>query len=522
MDMLRTQEVKVGFGSFPSGKAGRKGFFCSLLLLALSLSLFAGCDKGDEVLASYEKDQKTHTMRRQELRWIIKMQNQGSKTQKPSTALQQQILKSYLFSEVIAQEKAEEAQESEYYQKQAIFLEEKAKLASYELYLREEGESLHFEFLEAQIVFFPKDKSESGAKEAALSKEKEALLKELNSPKLNDEDIEDKVYQISEHPQYRLQGGYLDPMCISCATNPFSDMMKEIEKAKANKFIAIHRPNAIMFLRVIKRYTIDEDEVKDKLESFYRKRARVARKYINKLGAAGSPQRARLADWFKQDKMEELAEQQANWLLKKEKASYTTSKINELRKKRKYKVHEAGQLQADFGPQKVKKDIVYKADTPLYSLDSKDYSYGDLQKEIEELQKNLKTKEPLDEKQKIRIMRAFLIPLRLLEEEKDFQKLMEGPLYKFVYNFIKNRLITLSYYDKERNKIEVSQAEVLKNYQKNKDTLYKGRKRAEALKLSRAELQRALFSKWQKEKQEELSKKYKFRIKSKLLKADKV
>ena len=242
-----------------------------------------------------------------------------------STDLQQRVLKSYLFSQLIAHEAGPEIQQSKQYQKQALFLKEKAMLSAYELYLREKEENFRFDFIEMQLIFLQKgkekEKSKSAANENSRLKEAQKLLSKLNSPQMSDADIEEQVYQISEHPRYRLQGGYLDPVCISCSANPLDDIMEEIKKAKPAKFIVVDRPNALWLLRVIKKYTIDEDDIQEKLESFYRKRARVARKYVAKL-PPNAPERKQLQDWFNQEKMESLAKQSSQWLLQKEKRSF--------------------------------------------------------------------------------------------------------------------------------------------------------------------------------------------------------
>ena len=517
----------------------------------LFAALLANCSSDNQVLASYEKDQKIHTVKRKQLRWLIKMQGQNANMQKPSTALQQQVLKSYIFSQIIAQEAASGAKESKQYQKQVLFLKEKAKLAAYELYLREKDENFQFDFIEAQFIFLSKEGSadkakaktkgkgkgkgkgieKDAAKKLSLSKERQELLNKLNSPQMSDADIEEQVYQISEHPRYRLQGGYLDPICTSCSTNPLSDIMEDIKKAKSNnaKFIAIPRPNALWLVRVVKEYTVDEDDIQDKLENFYRKRARVARKYIAKL-PPNAPQRQQLQAWFNQEKMESLAAQSSKWLLQKEKSSFAFSKLNQIRKKRKYELHESGKLKSKLkSPSnlqgKESQKIIYKDDTPLYSIDGKDYKYSDLQREIESLQKGVPSEEAQeikDSSQQIRIMHAILIPLRLLAKEEDFQKAMQSGIYDFVYSFIKNRTRALRYYEQEREKVQVEPKEVLKNYQANKDIRYKGKSRKEGLELARKELKQSLFAQWRKQKQEELSKKHKLTIKNKLLKADEV
>ena len=494
----------------------------------LSMPLLLGCDSGGEVLASYEKDQKTYEVERRQLRWLIKMQNQNTRTQKPSTDMQQQVLKSCLFSQIIAHELGPEIRQSRSYQEQTLFLKEKAKLAAYEIYLREKGENFRFDFIEMQLIFLSKEKkekSESKAKENSLSKERQQLLSKLNSPEMNDADIEEQVYQISEHPRYRLQGGYLDPICTSCNTNPIGDIMEDIEKAKPGKFTVIYRSNALWFLRIIKRYTVDEDEIQERLESFYRKRARVGRKYIAKLPPT-SPQRKQLQTWFDQKKMESLAKQSSQWLLQKEKNSFALSKLNEIRREGKYSLYEAGKLNTRPEAQTKKKaKITYTLDTPLYSLNGKDYKYGDLQREIAILQKDSQTqkiKEIKDIAQQLRIMHTLLLPLRILGKEEDFQKAMQSRIHDFIYGFIKNRVLTLSYYEQEREKIQPKQSDVLKNYKENKEIRYKGKSRKEALDLIRKELKQSLFVQWQKKKQKELSKKYKLSIKNELLKADKV
>ena len=197
-------------------------------------------------------------------------------------------------------------------------------------------------------------------------------------------------------------------------------------------------------------------------------------------------------------------------------------KLNKLREKRKYSLHAAGNLNpAPALGQKKPPKIVYKADTALYSLDGKDYSYGDLQKEVKALQKDKDAKIE-DVPQQLRIMHGILIPLAILGKEEDFQKAMQTKLYDFVMSFIEQGALALAYYQQQKEKLQVDQAEILKNYKANKEIRYKGRTRKKALELIRNELKQSIFAQWQNKKQAELTKKYKLTIKNELLKADKV
>lgn len=491
--------------------------FCALLSTSL---LFISCNSDDEVLASYEKEQKIHTINRRQLRWLLKMRAQNAKSKKASTDLQQKALKSYLFSQILAHEIDPKIRQSKQYQRQVLFLKEKAKLSAYELYLREKDESLQLDFIEAQFIFLRKEKGKSKDSHKG-QKEAENLLQKLNSKQMSSSDIEEQVYQISEHPRYRLQGGYLDPICVSCSANPLRDVMEEIKKAKPAAFIMIQRPNAFWLLRVIKEYSVDEDEVQEKFETFYRKRARVARKYLGKLGS-NALQKREFQSWFNQKEMEKLARQTSEWLLQKEKNSFVFSKLNKLRKKRKYTIYPAAKISSisKAGGGRSEK-IKYREDTPLYSLDGKDYKYGDLQREIKKIHKD-EGAEIQGLARELRIMHALLIPLSLLEKEEDFQKAMKSGFYDFVYSFIKTAALTLAYYQQEKEKIELSQTEVLKNYKEYKETHYKGKTKKETLKLIRRSLKQKIFEQWKKKKQAELSKKYKLVIENKLLKADQV
>ena len=369
------------------------------------------CSKDKQVLASYQKDNIEHPTTRQELRWLIEIRSQKPlNATKPTIDFQQKTLKSYLLMQTELYDiNQSEIKKTPYYKENSFLLEEKAKLTAYEMYSRASEEELQFTYIETQLVFLndrsppppPKEKPApaKGAKSASAKKssasaksdgesasltprEKEAeeLQAQLNSPKITNAEIEEKIYEISEHPRYRLQGGYIDPICISCANNPFDEFMEQIEKAGPGKFIKINQNGMIWLLRLIKKYTIEEDEIQEKLEAFYRKTVRIAKRNAKKLppGAASSRGSPLSRILLSQEEIEANAKQRAKWIAQREMQNIVFSKVSRLKKRKNFTLHEAGKIKKNSLKDSPK--TVYKADTVLYTLDGKGYTYALLEK----------------------------------------------------------------------------------------------------------------------------------------------
>ncbi len=500
-------------------------FFYIVLLFFL---LLPHCNDDKTVLGSYKKDGATLSINRQELGWLLSLQANGDfDGKKPSTDVQQKVLKSYLRIQIaynkIEQKKIkEEIENSPIYKNRSLLLEERMKLAAYETFLREEKEGIRYEFIEPQLVYlaFPKNETspQKGGTEkmskkiASYMKKTNEILSQLNSSQLTEQDKEKKIYQISEHPRYRLQGGYIDPICTSCATNPFSEFIDALEKVEMGKFVQIRQPNSIWLLRVVKKYTIEKDQIEDRFETFYGKTTRIAKKYI-KLLPEGDPSQSYLKQIaLTQKQIEDISSQKAKRISQNEKKNLIFSKINKLKKKNKYILHKAGNVNLT----KTKEEkITYKDDTPLYSINGKKYLYDQLRKNF------TATKESLSKiDQQLQLMHNIIIPLALLEKEESFQKNMRSDLYKFIRDFIQKQILVTAYYTKKRNEIKISASDIQAKYQTYKNGRYADISKKIALDNIRKEMQQTTFTKWLQEEQKKETKKYNLIIQNDLLQID--
>ena len=77
-------------------------FFYPFLVILILLSVFSKCNDENQVIANYEIDNKKGTFIRKQLRWLVQLQAQRLQGRKATTEEQQQLVKAYLFSKLIA------------------------------------------------------------------------------------------------------------------------------------------------------------------------------------------------------------------------------------------------------------------------------------------------------------------------------------------------------------------------------------------------------------------------------------
>ncbi len=512
------------------------------VITLLTLSLFVQCDKSNQILVSYEKDGQSKAITRQELRWLISLQNKNP-GKKPSIEFQQQLLKNYSFSLFLSQEvNPKNLEENEKYKVSSQFLNEKIKLAAYELYLHQQDKNINFDFVEIQLIFLrnqsqKEEKKNTSAKPSSRLQEAQMLANDLNTIVLGkkengnieatrknieatSEDIEEKIYQVSEHPIYRLQGGYIDPICTSCAKNPLQDLNEIIKKAKLGKFFVTPQNNTILIVRVIKKYSIDQDDLLTTFETFFRKTSRTGRRYVAKSPQGSINQQQLRQIVLQQSQIEELAKRKTDWLINQESRNRLLSKVNQIKKEKGYILKKAGQMNQG---KPALAQIDYKSDTVLYSLNNKDYTYGSLEKQIKVARKQ--QKQPSTELQtieKLRIMHGIFLPIAILQDQKDFQASQKHKVFDFMSSYIKNRTIAVVYYDQQKKHLNIKKDEVLRYYKQNQKSRYASLKQKNALKVVRQDIERIKLRDLLKQRQIELAKKYKLVIKNELLKIDEI
>ena len=484
------------------GLQNRKREIFSLFLLLF----FIACSKKNQVIATYEippsltsQSNKVKKVTYEELLWLLQLQNRDVK--KIPSDVQQKILKSYLLSEItsynIDQKKIENTKE---YKNISALWEEKAKLSNYELYLQNKGISPTFKFIELQLVVLDgKDKQKS-------EEESKELLKKLNSPKISDEEIEEEIYQVSQHPRYKLQGGYIDPICISCSANPLKVYMEKINQAPPKKFIKINADKSVWLIRVIGKYTIEASDIQSKLEKYYRKVTRIAQKYFPKV-ASNDPKKSQLSSLLlSQEKIESLSKQKSDWLSNREKQNFLYSIVNQEKEKGNFQLKETAKLSNNLKNKKLAPNTV------LYTFQKKDYNYAQLQKDLASVEE----KEDLGKE--LRILHSLLIPLKVISHTEDFKKSLKMKSYSFLRDYIKRNVRVSAYYQIEKKKYKPDPKEVQRIYATEKNTRYKSVPYPQVIKQIQTNLVNRDFAEIQNKRREELAKQFKLTIKNEIIK----
>ncbi len=496
------------------GEIMRKSWktLCTLKILFIVAALLAGCDKSGEVLATYNVGETKKEITRKELRWLLKLQSQGSAYAKASTAQQQNLLKNYGLA-LIAHEEAKDwgLEKEASFQEAAAFLGEQAKLAGYELYLRDKNAKSRFDFVNLQLLILQVEGTDEKKVKLALQereKEADALLKKLNSGKMSPQEIEEEIYQSSEHPRYRLQGGYLDPICVSCPGSALDKVLENLQKVGKLRFVKVVRPNAVWLVRLLKEYSLDEDELQGSFETLYSKTVRVAHRNFTK-----SRLTQKDGAWkqllLSQADMEKMAKQRSDWLVRNQKRNLSGAKIEQMKKKKGLVLHDAAKNNTADALAELKPHTV------LYSLEEKDYTYKDLKKDLE----GANLKKPAEE---LQVMRTILLPIRLLAGEKDFATSQKSAIFAFVKNYMYGRQLLYSFYHREQENLQVPQEEIRKHYESQKQARFKKMAYKKAIEILRGELRKKKLGEHIKQAHKEWEKKYQLRIHNELLAADKV
>ena len=478
---------------------------------------FSNCKSKSDVVASIDVENKTQPVIREQLKWLAILQL-GPNSNKPTIEVQQQLLRSYLLSQIVLNEnKNAKLEDTEEYKSNAAFLDEKASIAAFELFLREEDKDLEFDFIDTQWIILektkkadPKAKDEKNKTETVdRNQEADELVTKLNAIPTKDETkIEDFIFEKSENPRYKLQAGYLDPICVSCATNPLAEYSEKIESAPENKFFKIETPNAIWIIRVTNKYKIKSGGLQSKIEKHLRKVARIGRNYSVKLVKSDPAQQFVNDVVLPQDKIEQQAKQRAEWLIKKEKESFFYSHLYNIKKQNKLKIEDIAKIKPELEKSKVNP---FKNETILYTLNEKtNFTYGDLLKKIEPY----KTIYDTPYKQ-INLMHSLFIPVELLGKDEIFKKSRNSKLFSFVKGYINSRLITMAYFKSERSKIKVEPAEIKKQFEAEKVARFQNKPFNKNIEKSlNDEILQKRFGEWFNKQQETLAQKYKLSIKT--------
>lgn len=485
-----------------------------LATMTLTLLIVAGwltnCRSDSEVLASFDGG----TITRGEFRRLFNLTRGEDAIKTAKINVQDRMLRSFAVVKIAAMAARKAGMDkNEEFKKNYPLMEERTKIESYARYLQEKSTDRPFKMLELQVLFLRKagddkpGKGPHGSSDAGDSRNQEAeqLLTRLNSG-LSDREIMDLIAEKTELEQTRVVGGLETPICINCSTNRSVFLTKPASEATVGKFI--HIPNISRghwLVRKLGERTLKDDELEDYFVDFFKKQARLAQEYIQK----HKDKKAAVARIPQDDKtIETRARQQSQFIVRNEKRNLFFFRLNHLKTQKKFVLHEAGR----FMPGN-KSKIKYEDSTPLFSLQGKNFTYGDLKKLLPskdyELDRQLQ-------------MINLVVMMEILKDDPDFKKSLDSDIFKFFKSLRDNETLGMFYLMQQKSDTKIDTDRVRKLYDLQKHTLYKGKSFAQVKGQIEKQVQRSAAEAAIRGMRDKLAKEYHLKIHSESLKAGQI
>ncbi|MEQ9362898.1 MAG: hypothetical protein RIF32_01565 [Leptospirales bacterium] len=477
--------------------------FAALLGLLL---LATACDRGGEVLATYEGGEVT----RAELRNMFAM-IYGPEAESQATIDQQnQLITNYSLMKIAALEAKKQGLDStDDVRNRTVLKELQSQLFAYNTYLRDNADDIELNFIEMQFVYLPirasgDDTNDASAREAEAAD----LIKKLNEVKDDPAALEDLIYERTEHQRYKWLGGFLDPHCTSCRPNPLNFLTDPLKEAEKGTFIQIKSPEAIWLIRKYREYERSLDNLDGIFKDYHTRTMRIAKNRRGQL-----PEAEQNAPVFQQIIMddaaiENLALQQTDRLKRTETNGILTNKLNDLRESKKLELLPPSRMQGEAT------EDDYKESTALFTIGERTYTYGDLNKELGD------AADAVPFKEKLQILNSLIVPLVLLEDESEFAAVKENDDYEFMMQLRESEALASTYYGKNQPEVEISEQQIAEQYNIGRQNRFKGQSLAQARAAIRASLEGSQRQAGQMKVQGDLTQKYDLKIKRELLKAN--
>ena len=488
-----------------------------LIFLCMGFSL-ASCKGGKgEVLVSYKKGKIKGKITRSDLQRIMFLRYSSLRKDDITVKLQTSILKDYASAKLIRLEAPELGLlDDPEYREGTLLSDEKAKIAAYSYHIQKKADkTMRFHFMEIQFLYLEKKKDDKGEllPGGARVEEAERILQVLNDPKTSDTKVEEEIYKQSEHPRYRLVGGYLAPICTSCSDVPLKDIVEQLRVTVKGKFIKTSLPegSAVWLVRKVKEYEVKKQGISKYLEKYYKKAASIARKYTADLSPAEKSQSFIRQLLMDEKDIKSLAEGKMERLVSTEKRELLPNRLFEIRDKRNYSLNEivGSESQIVTAP---------SLDTVLFSVGSKTYSYAEVLERM-----GGRDNAPKSFPEQMSLTRSVIIPVALLSNESFFEDVKKNPDYAFVRDYLESNILLLLHIKKRAGgEPKVTEQEILEKYNKDKDVLYSADSFAKVKDTVRRRLLRDKYDQVVDKIQKELYKKYNLEIKSDRLKESKV
>lgn len=475
-------------------------------LLVGMLLISTACGNESEVIAEYEGGAVT----RGELRHLFRIIQEQNPDALPSTQMQNDTLRNLALLRISAIEAGTAGlDKSEEYENRKASLDKENLMNAYRIVLQDQDEDRIYDMLELQFLFLTDTKaaSESGSER---KEEAEDLLKRLNASDMSQSDVEALIAEKTENGRYRALGGYLDPHCLSCDPNPLAFLTDPLKDTKTGVFVRTVNPGGIWLVRKVRLEKTDTDDLPEIFEGYHRKTQKLLLKHINALPEK-APERAEYLQMrFSEKQILDVTIRQSKGQVSRQKRGLLRGKLEELKTKHDFQLHEAGSP----GPEG--QDAKYTKDVPLYDLDGETYTYGMLLAELPSDARELTASRQLS------YMQNLLIPVKLIEKSGEAERVRKSGIYAFLNDLRRNETLARLFFKDKQDAVSVTDQEIQEWFDLRKFTEYKGKKLADVRASIRNQLEANKKRKAIEETQNDLLNKYKFKISREALKPDEI
>lgn len=430
-------------------------------LVALLLpALFLSCKRDGQTLASYQEDASTRNITRGDMKKFLIATMGTLDAKKLTVAIQDEVLQNIAFVHVAALAgRKDKLDETDEFKRNQVMLDRRAMIAAFDLYLKLHADDHIYRMLEGQLLYLRKTPDQDRKAEA------EDLLKKLNAS--DDGEVEKIMFASNENNRYKMQGGYLDPHCISCNPNPLSFLTDPIKDKEDRKFVLVDNEQGIFLIRNLR---VREAKGKD-LQKIFLESSRRAQLAIRKFHArSGEPEKKdeKKPGTMTDEEMKKQATEQADAQIRRETRTMLGGVMEEVKAKN------AVTLPETKNPAEAWK-VAPPADTLLFKIGDREYRYADLKKELGDSPTGSKTAAPLTPMEEYMLAMQVLLPSELLMRSALYEDVKKSGEVEYVKQHYLEQLVANVYVTKATADIAISDADIQQYYELRRFNEFKGK-----------------------------------------------
>lgn len=425
--------------------------------VAIVLSaLLVSCKREGQPLASYQDEGNTRNITRGEVKKFV-IASAGSLDPKMLTvAFQDEILQNIALVQVAALAgRKEKLDATDEFKRNAVMLDRRAMIFAYDLYLKLHADDHIYRMFEGQLLYLRRDPSHDRRPEA------EDLLKKLND---SDEGAVEKImFASNENNRYKMQGGHLDPYCISCAPNPLSFLTDPVKDKSDRKFVLVDNEQGYFLIRNLH---VREVKGKDLAKVFLdgSRRAQLALKKFYAQSGTPAQKDEKKPGMMTDEEMKKAATEQAEAQVRRETRSLLGGVMEAV--KAKYPVT-LPEMKNPPEPWKV----APPAGTLLFKIGDKEYHYEDLKKELSESYSG-PALSPMEE---YMLAMQVLLNSELLMRSEGYEAVKKSGEVEYVKQHVTDQLVANLYVSQAAKDLKVSDADIQQYFELRRFNEFKGK-----------------------------------------------